>query len=174
MKICLISGSLSENSRSRQMVKYVQSVIEKEGVETSYIDLRDVKMDFCDGRKESYGEDIENAKKIMDEADSILFGYGVYCYSIPASLKNFVDIAFPSMSKLFGQIIAAGGANSFLAHEHFSQILKNETHAPPYPGVIYADYPTYPGGEFTNEKFNARIDKYVKGFIEMTGKLADQ
>lgn len=172
MKVGIVSGSMAENSCSRGLATVLKQKLEAQSVDVEWIDLRDVPMEFCDGRKGSYGEAVDSALARLDECSGILFAYGVYCYSIPASLKNFVDIGFPSMKKPFGQIIAAGGANSFLAHEHFSQILKNEVHAPVYPGVVYADYPQYPGGELQNEKLEERIDKYVDGFLDFTRKLS--
>ncbi len=164
MKIALISASMAENSRSRSLLRTLAGFLVKEDITTQWLDLREVKMEFCDGRKESYGEDIEKAKELLKECDAIIFAYGVYCYSIPASLKNFIDIACLDMSKPFGQVIASGGNNAFLTHEHLSQILKNEVHAHAYPGVLFAAYPDYPGGEVKNEKLLSRMEEYASNF----------
>lgn len=171
MRIALISSSLSPNSRSRHMLSDMKTLLEKNGANTDWLDLRDTKMEFCDARKTSYGEDIEAAKSIMDNADGIIFAYGVYCYSIPGVLKNFIDISCEAMSKPFGQVIASGGNNAFLSHEHLSQILVNEVHAPAYPHVIFASYPEYPGGEITNEKLKERMKDYAEDFVRWVEKL---
>jgi NAD(P)H-dependent FMN reductase len=172
MKITLISASMAENSRSRILLKTLGELLENEGGSTQWIDLRDIKMEFCDGRKESYGEDVEKAKKILDQSDALVFAYGVYCYSIPASLKNFIDIACSSMNKPFGQVIASGGNNAFLTHEHLSQILKNEVHANAYPSVLFAAYPDYPGGKVENEKLLGRMSEYAKNFSRWANCLS--
>lgn len=171
MRIALISASLSPNSRSRHMLGVMQKLLEEKGAKTDWLDLRHVKMEFCDARKTSYGEDIDSAKSLMDNADGLLIAYGVYCYSIPGVLKNFIDISCEAMSKPFGQIIASGGNNAFLSHEHLSQILVNEVHAPAYPHVIFASYPEYPGGEITNEKLQERMADYAKDFLSWVEKL---
>jgi len=172
MKITLVSASLSPNSRSRQMLDHMRSLLEERGAKTDWIDLRGVKMDFCDARKTSYGEDVEKAKEIMASSDGILFAYGVYCYSIPGVLKNFIDISCEAMTKPFGQVIASGGNNAFLSHEHLSQILVNEVHAPAYPHVIFASYPEYPGGEITNDKLKERMVDYAEKYLQWVGRLS--
>ena len=171
MKLTLVSASLSKNSRSRQMLSVMQKLFEERGAEISTIDLREIEMDFCDARKESYGKDIEEAKALMNSADGLIFGYGVYCYSIPGVLKNFIDIACESMVKPFGQVIASGGNNAFLSHEHLSQILVNEVHAAPYPHVIFASYAEYVGGDITDENLMQRMVEYADGYLDWSSRL---
>ena len=88
-KVVLISTSLSATSKSALLIQSAAEQLKTAEV----IDLRHLSIPFCDGRKiEDYSKEIQLLFKTIKEADALVFGFPIYCYSISGVLKNFIDI----------------------------------------------------------------------------------
>ena len=88
-KVVLISTSLSTTSKSAILIQSAAEQLKKAEV----IDLKQLSIPFCDGRRiEDYSKEIQLLFKKIEEADSLVFGFPIYCYSISGVLKNFIDI----------------------------------------------------------------------------------
>jgi FAD reductase [NAD(P)H] len=63
------------------------------GLYIVYIDLRDIDLEFCDGRDfGDYNETIQKAYRDLEPVEAVIFGMPVYQYSMSGVLKNFIDI----------------------------------------------------------------------------------
>ena len=72
-------------------------------------------------------------------ADNIIFGMGVHCYSINDGLKIILEACCSDAEgKFFGIICAAGGERSYLSTMHLSQICMNEWRMIQLPRIVYA------------------------------------
>ncbi|MGG7058922.1 NADPH-dependent FMN reductase [Clostridium nigeriense] len=126
--IGVIVGSLRKESFNRSIANYVASVIPTE-YEVKFIDIKDVDMfnqDLEDNPPASWTRLREDVKSV----DAYLFFTPEYNRSVPAVLKNVLDVA----SRPYGQNVWAkkpagivsvsmGGISAFGANHHLRQSL---------------------------------------------------
>lgn len=130
--IVVIKASLNQDSVSAQIADRAIVFLGKHtDIQVQTIDLRTLKMEFCDGRDlEEYNEDMRSAAEMLEKADGYLIAMPVYCYSFSGVLKNFLDITCEFMGKKpFGIMMAAGGTRSYLACQDLIKVLSFETEA---------------------------------------------
>ncbi len=129
--ILLISTSLSKESISANLIKFVNSQLKKENVKSKIIDLREFNIPFCDGRSiNEYDSNIQSLFNDLKNIDYIIFGFPIYCYSISGVLKNFLDIFSLAMrNKRFGVCASAGSKMSYLAISDLFKIMKFQSNA---------------------------------------------
>lgn len=126
--IGIVVGSLRKDSYSKSVANYVASIIAEE-YQVKFIDLKDVDM---------FNQDLENnppaswvsLREEVKSSDAYLFFTPEYNRSIPAVLKNALDVA----SRPYGQSVWAkkpggvvsvsmGNIAGFGANHHLRQIL---------------------------------------------------
>jgi FMN reductase/FAD reductase [NAD(P)H] len=92
-KITVIQSSLREGSNTAVVCRAFAEKCDALGTHVHYVDLKNVKMDFCDARPlEAYSKEIQDVYKIMDGSEAVIFGMPVYQYTMSGVLKNFIDI----------------------------------------------------------------------------------
>ena len=161
-KIILISTSLSENSRSALLVQAAAEQLEKAGKTAEVIDLRKVTIPFCDGRAlEDYPAEVQSLYKSIEEADAIVFGFPIYCYSISGVLKNFIDVfSYAMKGKRFGVCAAAGSKLSYLAIADLHKIMHFQSNATVVHPAVVADY-----ADFEDNNANAEIQERIQRML---------
>ena len=153
-KVVLISTSLSTTSKSAILIQSAAEQLKKAEV----IDLKQLSIPFCDGRKiEDYSKEIQLLFKKIEEADSLVFGFPIYCYSISGVLKNFIDIFSNAMKgKRFGICAAAGSKLSYLAIADLHKIMQFQSNAIGVHPAVVADYT-----DFENDKPSLNIKERI-------------
>ena len=74
--ILLISTSLSKESISANLIKFVNSQLKKENVKSKIIDLREFNIPFCDGRSiNEYDSNIQSLFNDLKNIDYIIFWF---------------------------------------------------------------------------------------------------
>ena len=113
--IIVIQASLSKDSKTSIVTKEAVKKLEKKGVEVEVIDLREVSIPFCDGRKlEKYSKEVQEIYSKIEMANGYILSYPVYNYSFSGSLKNFIDIFSYAMdSKVTGIINNSASVRSW-------------------------------------------------------------
>ena len=92
-KITILQSSLREGSHTAIVCREFESRAKVAGLEVSYVDLKDVEMEFCDGRKtEEYNDDLNKLYSTLQASEAVIFGMPVYQYSMSGVLKNILDI----------------------------------------------------------------------------------
>ena len=82
-QVVLIQGSLNKESRTAILVDHAVKEIKRAGLEVTVLDLRNIQMEFCDGRSlKEYHLEVQQAYQAMEEADAFVIGMPVYCYSV--------------------------------------------------------------------------------------------
>ena len=168
--IILIQGSLNPNSKTAVILDEVAKAIKEKGIDYKLIDLRKIKMEFCDGRAlEKYSNDLQESYKLMEEAKAYVIGMPVYCYSVSGPLKNFLDITCGAMEgKYAGIVCNAGGIMSYLASADLMKILSYEVHTLSIQPTVYAWGKDFADGKIANEKVFTKINDMVE---RLTSKL---
>ncbi|MEY8416637.1 flavodoxin family protein [Tissierella praeacuta] len=100
MKVIGIGGSPRNNGNTEYFIRITLDALEREGIETEYISLREKTIDECSGcyycikeRECSIKDDFQDIFKKMVEANGIILGSPVYHAGITPKLKALLDRA---------------------------------------------------------------------------------
>jgi NAD(P)H-dependent FMN reductase len=161
--VVLIQGSLNKESRTAVLVQHTKEELQRAGLEVSVLDLRNIHMEFCDGRPlKKYHPEVQQAHQAMEKADAFIIGMPVYCYSISGPLKNFIDITSGAMEKKIAGILCnAGGNRSYMASADLSNILAYESHVTTIQPVVYSSHEDYDDQTLTGNKVKSKIREMV-------------
>jgi MsuE subfamily FMN reductase len=148
-KLLGINGSLTAPpSRTRSLLDVALAAAKAydSAIETEVLELRDFKLDFCDGRApEDYSTDTRRALALVDGADAYLVATPIYRGSYTGALKNFFDLvpndprgSDPLRGKVVGLLASGGSDHHYLILEHQLRPLFGFFGAHTLPGTIYA------------------------------------
>ena len=162
-QVVLIQGSLNKESRTAILVDHAVKEIKRAGLEVTVLDLRNIQMEFCDGRSlKEYHLEVQQAYQAMEEADAFVIGMPVYCYSVSGPLKNFIDITSGAMEKKIAGILCnAGGNRSYMASADLSNILAYESHVTTVQPIVFSSYEDYGEQTLTGDKVKSKIQEMV-------------
>lgn len=159
MKTIIISSSISSSSRSLIMCKKVEGLLNKALVDCKLIDAKTLNLLPCHN---TLNKNMKELSRKIENADNIIIGMGVHCYSINDSLKIILDTCFSgAKGKFFGIICAAGGEKSYLSSMHLTQICMNEWRMIQLPRILYAT-----GNDFDNDNCKSDLDERVIQFVD--------
>jgi len=90
-EIVVLSGSPTEHSRSDKVLRYLGSLIEKEGFSVTHISVRDIPIeDLFYGRFDSLA--IREVGELVENAKGVIVGSPVYKGAYSGVLKTLLDI----------------------------------------------------------------------------------
>jgi len=169
MKTLILSSSLSPKSRSFILCQAVNMELSNKSVEIDFVDLRDYDLAPVYRGKTA---DMDRLTEKVKEADNIIIGMGVHCYTINDGLKIVLDSCFgDSTGKFFGIVCAAGGEKSYLSTMHLTQICMNEWRMIQLPRVIYATGKDFNDDAISNMDLKERIGVFGEEFYSIGQKL---
>ncbi len=169
MKTLILSSSLSPKSRSFILCQAVNTVLSNQSVDIDFVDLREYDLAPVYRGKTA---DMDRLTEKVKEADNIIIGMGVHCYTINDGLKIVLDSCFgDSIGKFFGIVCAAGGEKSYLSTMHLTQICMNEWRMIQLPRVIYATGKDFADDAISNPDLKERIDVFSQEFHSIGQKL---
>jgi NAD(P)H-dependent FMN reductase len=162
-QVVLIQGSLNKESRTAILIDHTAEEMKTAGLETTLLDLRNLQMEFCDGRSlKEYHPDLQQAYQSMKKADAFVIGMPVYCYSVSGPLKNFIDITSGAMEKKIAGILCnAGGKQSYMASADLSNILAYESHVTTVQPIVYSSSEDYNDHILTSDKVKSKVRELV-------------
>ena len=168
--IVVIQGSLNPNSRTAIVTQKTAEVLTEKGISFETIDLRELEMEFCDGRElEEYNQDMQDAYQKMEAADAYIIGMPVYQYSIAGPLKNFLDITMGAMKgeKPVGIICNSGGVRSYLASAELMKALSFEVSALCVQPTVHTWAGDFEDGAIKDPKIVEKIEKMVNAILKV-------
>ena len=169
MNILIVSSSLNPESLSENVCKETKKLLEQAGSNIDFINLKDLELvhNFAGTSK-----DADEMKKRVEQADAVIFGMAVYCYSVNNSLKTFLDTMFKPSKEytLFGIISAAGSDRSYLATAHLTQICQQEWRMMTFPRTFYCTHKDFEEGKL-NEDMQDRLKEFAHDFYDIAKKL---
>ncbi|GAC1463793.1 MAG: NAD(P)H-dependent oxidoreductase [Chamaesiphon sp.] len=176
VKMVGIGGSLRPESYSQQALNLVAQRIKALGAEVEIIDLRTMKLPFCNGEKDYPGyPDVEQLRHTVKQADGLILATPEYHGGVSGVLKNALDLmSFEHLSdKVTGLISVLGGQpNSNALNE--MRLIMRWVHAWVIPEQIamgQAWKAFNPEGKLIDENLSQRFDQFAKSLVENTGKL---
>ncbi|MFQ3333127.1 MAG: NAD(P)H-dependent FMN reductase [Thalassomonas sp.] len=170
MKTLIISSSLSENSRSYLLCKAVKEELIAKGDNITFVDARNIPMQPV---HRGLSPEMETLAKQVEQADNIIIGMGVHCYSVNDSLKILLDTCFgKATGKFFGILCAAGGERSYLSTMQLTQICMNEWRMMQMPRIVYATGKDFKEDIIITTEVLERIVLFSEEFHSIGNKLS--
>ena len=170
MKTLILSSSLSENSRSYLLCKAVKEELIAKGDNITFVDARNIPMQPT---HKVITPEMATLAKQVEEADNIIFGMGVHCYSVNDSLKILLDACFgKATGKFYGILCAAGGERSYLSTMHLTQICMNEWRMMQLPRIVYATGKDFKEDIIISSEVLERIALFSEEFHTIGNKLS--
>ena len=169
MKTLILSSSLSENSRSFLLCKAVKEELIAKGDNITFVDARNITMQPV---HRGLSPEMETLVKQVEQADNIIIGMGVHCYSVNDSLKILLDTCFgKATGKFFGILCAAGGERSYLSTMQLTQICMNEWRMMQLPRIVYATGKDFKEDIIISSEVLERIALFSEEFHTIGNKL---
>ena len=169
MKTLILSSSLAENSRSYLLCKAVEQELIAKGDNITFVDARNIPMQPV---HRGLSPEMETLAKQIEQADNIIIGMGVHCYSINDALKILLDACFgKATGKFFGILCAAGGERSYLSTMQLTQICMNEWRMMQLPRIVYATGKDFKENIITSAEVLERIEVFSEEFHSIGNKL---
>ena len=169
MNTIILSSSLSKNSKSYILCKYVEKEFRKKGIKTKLIDARQIYINPYHLEKT---KDLDKITEEIKNCDNIIIGMGVHNYSINDNLKIILDNCFEEATgKFFGIVCAAGGERSYLSTQHLTQICMNEWRMIQLPKIIYATKSKFIEQDKITNDMIERIKEFTEDFYQIGRKL---
>tara|TARA_B110000881_G_C18574673_1_gene517799 strand:+ start:1020 stop:1532 length:513 start_codon:yes stop_codon:yes gene_type:complete len=170
MKTLILSSSLSENSRSFLLCKAVKKELIAKGDNITFVDARNIPMQPV---HRGLSPEMETLAKQVEQADNIIIGMGVHCYSVNDSLKILLDTCFgKATGKFFGILCAAGGERSYLSTMQLTQICMNEWRMMQMPRIVYATGKDFKEDIIITTEVLERIVLFSEEFHSIGNKLS--
>ena len=169
MKTLILSGSVSENSRSFLLCKAAEKQLIAKGDIITFVDARKIPMHPA---HREITDEMKQLAEQVKQADNIIIGMGVHCYSVNDALKILLDTCFSSATgKFFGILCAAGGERSYLSTMHLTQICMNEWRMMQLPRIVFATERDFKKDIITSTEVLERIELFSEEFHTTGRKL---
>ena len=169
MNTLILSGSVSENSRSFLLCKAVERQLIAQGDTITFVDSREIPMRPVHREKT---DEMQQLAEQVKQADNIIIGMGVHCYSVNDALKILLDACFSAATgKLFGIVCAAGSEKSYLSTMHLTQICMNEWRMIQLPRIVFATEKDFTEDVITSDEVLERIKLFSEEFHAIGRKL---
>ena len=169
----MMCGTYSENPQllptSKTERTKVAEKLSKKGTNCTIVNAQNIPMNpFHRGMT----DEIKILSKQIEQADNIIIGMGVHCYSISDSLKILLDTCFnKATGKFYAILCAAGGERSYLSTMHLTQICMNEWRMIQLPRIIYATKKDFKEDNISSNELLERIDSFTEEFYSIGKKL---
>ncbi|WP_439566416.1 NADPH-dependent FMN reductase [Gloeocapsopsis crepidinum] len=178
VKIVGIGGSLRHDSYSQLALSLAARRIEALGTEVEVLDLRQMKLPFCDGGDDYLDyPDVAKLQNTVKHANGLILATPEYHGSVSGVLKNALDLmSFEQLdSKVVGLISVLGGQSNSNALNDLRVIMR-WVHAwviPEQIAVGQAWKAFSSDGKILDEKLSQRFDQFAQSLVENTRKLQD-
>lgn len=176
VRIVGIAGSLRPNSYTHQALNLAAQWVEATGASVEILDLRTMKLPFCDGGDEYPGyPDVERLQDAVKAADGLILATPEYHGSVSGVLKNALDLmSFEHLSdKVAGLISVLGGQSNSNALNDLRLIVRwvHGWVIPEQIAVGQAWKAFDPDGKLIDQKLSERFDQFSQSLVENTRKL---
>ncbi len=168
-KIAIVQSSLREKSNTDIVCRLFQEKAKNAWLEVSYIDLRDLDLEFCDGRDFwEYNQSLQDAYRQIEPVEIIVFGMPVYQYSMSGVLKNFIDICWDAMEwKYIWAIVNAGGPNCYMASRDLLDCLYYEYQTKSLAPTPYGWSMDFKDWELVSQKVLQKLDELIETIVRL-------
>ena len=172
-----ISGSLTKGGSTRTVINAALqgAAARYPQLKTEVIDLRDVKLSFCDGRPLSeYTDDTPQVVAKIQAADAYIIGTPIYRGSYTGSLKNLLDHVpvEAMMGKVAGLIATAATDHHYLSIDQELRPVLMWFNVHLVPGSVYVRSNQLQGNTISDEQIHEHLRLLGEAVADMQQRLA--
>jgi len=160
--VCILSCSLSDNSRSRLLCRHADSVLKATNRPSTLVDLKDHRI-LPHGMEGSQG--IDDIRNDLVTAGGILIGFPIYNHTMNSSLKAVIERFGRAMeNKVVGLMMAAGGRSSYMGSLDVAASLMFYFRTWIVPRSVYATSDDFEENRtrIVNEEVSERVEELAR------------
>lgn len=166
----ILSTSLRTESSSRLLAQEARRVLDAEKIPTTYVDLRDYPMPFCDGGDSYSHPNVAALEELLEKASSILVATPIYNYDANAAVKNLIELTGSGWeNKAVGFLCAAGGMSSYMSVMALANSLMLDFRSMIVPRFVYATSDAFAAGQIIDPEIARRTGELAR----FTARLGD-
>ncbi len=167
-----ISGSLTAGGSTRAIIDYALQAAQARFPEitTDVLDLRDIKISFCDGRPPAdYSDDTGQAIERIQAADAYVIGTPIYRGSYTGALKNLIDhIPVEALAgKVAGLVGNAASDHHYLSIDQEIRPVLMWFNMHLVPGSVYVRGNQMQGKEITDEQVQEHLRQLGEAVVSL-------
>lgn len=137
--LTIVSTSLNEDSKSRQLARLLHAHAVASGVPASFVDLRDTPLPLAGPSAHWDAPAAKALKDTLSAASHLVLAVPIYNYDVNAAAKNLVELAGDAFTdKVVGFLCAAGGPHSYMSMLSFANTLMLDYRSVIVPRFVYA------------------------------------
>jgi len=163
----IISTNLNPNSKTRVLAEFAQTHFLSKNAKAELIDLAEIELPFCDGKKCYENSTVQELTKTIGEADSLLIVSPIYNYDVNAATKNLLELTGSGWNeKVVGFICNAGGNKSYMSVMSFANSLMLDYRCHIVPRFVYTTGSAFTNQILTDDDIRRRIEELVSTIID--------
>ena len=176
MTILVLSSSLDKNSRSRELARICQRVLEPFDIQTTFVDLAEFEIPNFDNDTIYQTQVYRHLHEITRQSDGIVMCSPVYNWGVSSELKKYVEYigSTPSDGSLEGALfdkvitfVNSGGLpHSYTAFREMATSLMLDFKCIINPYHVYAHNRHWSNGQLGAEKMQ-RVEKSMSVMTEL-------
>jgi NAD(P)H-dependent FMN reductase len=171
-KHLVISTSGNPDSNSRRMGRAAFAHLQKQRVDSNWIDIREMDLPLCDADKCYNMPASKKLAATIENADGILIASPVYNYDVAAATKNMIELTGSAWEdKIVGFLCAAGGHASYMSVMSYANSLMLDFRCVIIPRFAFATSDAFDGERITDKKIAQRIERVADELVRFTKAL---
>lgn len=173
----IVSTSLNNDSRSRQLAELAREALLQHQVAADFLDLRSLSLPICDGDAAYAHPSVKAASRRIADAAGILLAFPVYNYTAGSSVKNLLELTGGGgggawRSKVVGLMYTGGGTASYMASLSLANALMLDFQCLIVPRLVYATGDDLPDNQPPSASLVRRVGELVEEFLRIARALA--
>ncbi|HVU36390.1 MAG TPA: NAD(P)H-dependent oxidoreductase [Opitutaceae bacterium] len=170
--ILILSSSLNPDSNSRILAAEARRVLQAEGHETVWVDLRDFPLPFCDSATAYSHPNVARLNELLRNAEAVIVATPIYNYDATAALKNVIELTGAAWeNKVVGFLCAAGGMSSYMSILSLANSLMLDFRSVIVPRFVYATGEAFASGGVVDVEIIRRIADLARMTARLSGAL---
>lgn len=167
--IAIVSSSLNAQSNSRILAQEARRVLEQDGHEIAWIDLRDHPLPLCDAGTAYRDPQVAALSDILHRATAIIVATPIYNFDNNAAMKNLIELTGDRAweNKVVGFLCAAGSPSSYMSIMAFANSLMLDFRSIIVPRFVYATGNVFSDGRLIDADQLRRVAELARSTARM-------
>lgn len=172
MQYLIISGSLGNTSRSRELANSAFEIFRNNHQSVQFLDLQKTNLPHCDGDSSYSDPTVLQVKKQIKLAKGILIASPIYNYDVNSAVKNLVELTGQAWREtVVGFMCAAGGKSSYMSVIPFANSLMLDFRTIIIPRFVFATGSSFKDDKINDPEILSRIEELTSSLVWFTEGL---
>ncbi len=173
MKQLIVSCSLSASSRSALLAAQLEQAVAGLGDDVELIDLRRIKLPFCDAGACYADPNVVRLKQAIAAASAVTIATPIYNFETGGSTRNLIALTGDAWTeKTVGFMCAAGGQGSYMSIMSLANSLMLDFRSVIVPRFVYATSAAFDEGRLVDDEVRRRVQELAVQLHRFASALA--